>query len=213
MVEVTASSTPASSDEIRLALDAAWSELSRSARDYFHALILVETNRGRSLKQWNVGNLSAGGFSNGVEKLSNSNYWRPPWFSEPGELHDRMLAGEVPSAFRAFDDLQTGVAAFVQVLRGERYRGLVSSAERDDPKAFVSALRDSGYSSGYGPAHVDTFRSIIGEIRVTPMQAGDGRWGVAVPLVIAGTLLLTGLVFWGTIKPRSRAITRFSSRG
>jgi hypothetical protein len=214
MGEVPATNTPASSDEIRMALDLAWPELSPRARDYFHGLVLVETGNGKALKQWNVGNLSAGGFYSGSEKLVYPTYWRPPWFSGTGELHDRMIAGKAPSAFRAYSSLEQGVSAYVGLLRSRQYQALVVAADLDDVSGFVQALHDSGYSSDYGPKHVPTFSSIIRDIRgtyATHMQVAtpqSSHLGASTVLMVGGVLLLTGAVFWGKIKPRNGSLSR-----
>jgi len=114
MPEVPATRTPASMAEIAAALDAQ-GERPRNKRALLLAQISLETANGQSMVQHNVGNLA-------VPQSAQSGattFWRPPWFAPPTEatsernreLHQLMLDGKEPSAFRAFSSLGDGVAA------------------------------------------------------------------------------------------------------
>src|SRR5512138_2275109 len=137
MSEVPRTKTPLSPSALAAAID---SEIKAyptlvPARDYIVALARVETGNGASLIANNFGNLSAGGFSKGVEKLYSGDYWRPPWFADStNALHKKMLDGQAPSAFRAYGSASAGVRA---------YLGLLASAQvRDDGR--ISAVNFAG---------------------------------------------------------------------
>lgn len=170
------------------------------------ALIWLETGRGQSVTQYNYGNLAAGGYANGVEHISFEPFWRPAWYDdEKSSTHQRMLDGQAPSAFRAYGDSQEGMRAFVRLLAGSRYGGLVAAARSGSVESFVQALHDSGYSKDYGPQHAPTFRSLVSDIRsaaVLPMQTLHS--GVPDMLLIAVPVVLALAIFAMTLRPKRR---------
>lgn len=201
MAEVPRTATPISMAEARARLQQTWPELSSVELDYFQALVLVETGGGKSVIQHNFGNLSAGGFYNGVERLNFPTYWRPPWWDKPDDrTYDRMISGLAPSAFRAYASPEAGMAGYVSLLKSSGYGPLRAAASQDSVELFVNALRDTGYSKDYGPAHYGTFRSIIAKIRGTNATPGSVTKstsnGAIVPLVGGVVLLVASGVGW-----------------
>jgi hypothetical protein len=135
------------------------------------ALVWIETAHGHLMNN-NAGNITAS------DKWPG-NAWRPPWFDlsqgAPGssawaptsakliELHERMLHGQAPSAFRAYDSLIEGFQDFARVLRSQ-FKSVLEAAKTGDARTFVTALHDSGYSRDYSPAHVPTMTALQAEL-------------------------------------------------
>lgn len=149
---VPAVTTPITAEQARVHLVAALPGLDRNTGTLLLALVWIETAGGH-LQNFNAGNITASDRWPG-------NAWRPPWFtvdaSSPQhlvELHEAMLHGKAPSAFRAYDTLLAGFQDFVRVLQHQFPTVLVAAAS-GDASAFVRALHDSGYSHDYTPAHV-----------------------------------------------------------
>lgn len=144
---------------------------------YSMALAWLETARGRSVIQNNPGNLT---------KTANwtEDYWRPPWYPEKHDpkydaLHAKMLAGEAPSAFRAYTDQQTGWNDFAREIA--RRKTLLSAMEADDPLAVVRGLRTTGYSQDYTDATANSFRSLVAEFRSRNLFGGLRKVSEVVP--------------------------------
>lgn len=97
------------------------------------ALLWNENARGRSIIQYNWGNLSSSGHA-------DATFWRPPWYFEPGTLHDRMLAGGAPSAFRAFPSHEAGAHAWLDLLNEPRYSNVIEAAQSGDSEKFAQAV-------------------------------------------------------------------------
>lgn len=160
---VPAVPTPITAEQARVALVAAMPGIDRETGALLLALIWIETARG-NLKNFNAGNISAGPQWPG-------NAWRPPWFDlataaiSPRllDLHDRMLHGTAPSAFRAYDSLLAGFQDFVHVLKAV-FPTVLTAARTGDARTFVQALHDSGYSKDYSPAHVPGMTALQAEL-------------------------------------------------
>lgn len=93
------------------------------------AQIALETGRGKACQNFNVGNLSA---HDGLP----GEWYRPPWFEVNSDssqrmrdLHSKMLAGEVPRAFRSFRSFPAGVSGYVSIARA---LGVLDAAETGD---------------------------------------------------------------------------------
>jgi hypothetical protein len=180
-------STPISAEHARDALLAAAPSLNRPTAALLLALIWIETGRG-NLMNWNAGNITAN------DKWPG-NAWRPPWFeasSDPhlAELHERMLAGTAPSAFRAYDSATHGFADFVATLN-RQFPSVLAAASTGDPAAFVAALHDSGYSRDYRPVHIASFAALQHQLEplVAHLPAGAGVAGLAVAGIALALLL------------------------
>lgn len=181
--------TPISAEHARDALAAAMPGIDRESASLLLSLIWVETARGHMMN-WNAGNITASAAWAG-------DAWRPPWFA-PSEdprlaaLHERMLAGTAPSAFRAYNSATEGFADFAHVLQ-RQFASVLEAARSGNPAAFVQALHDSGYSRDYTLAHVPTFaqlRELFAPL-VAHFPAGAVAGGVAgvALLVVAGLVV------------------------
>lgn len=186
---VPAASTPISPEHARDALLAALPGLDRESAALLLALGRVET--GGVPMNNNPGNVSASSRWEG-------DAWRPPWF-EPNNpspklaaLHERMLKGEAPSAFRSYPSAPLGYQDFARVLKGV-FPSVLAAAKTGDPAAFVGALHDSGYSRDYTAAHIPTFVSLREKFLplVAHLPAGAGvAGGAAVVAFAAGAIYL-----------------------
>lgn len=160
---VPAVATPITAEQARVALVAALPGVDRETGTLLLALVWIETARGH-LMNHNAGNITAGPQWPG-------DAWRPPWFelsdaaSSPHllELHEKMLHGKAPSAFRAYGSLLEGFQDFAHVLQ-HQFRSVLDAAKTGDARAFVTALHDSGYSRDYSPAHVPTITALQSEL-------------------------------------------------
>lgn len=159
---VPAVATPITAEQARVALVAAMPGIDRETGSLLLALVWIETARGH-LMNWNAGNITAGPKWEGAA-------WRPPWFelneaSTPKlvELHERMLHGTAPSAFRAYGSLLEGFQDFARVLRSQ-FASVLTAAGTGDARTFVQALHDSGYSRDYSPAHVPNMTALQAEL-------------------------------------------------
>lgn len=149
---VPAVTTPVSAEQARVHLVAAMPGIDRDTGTLLLALIWIETAGGH-LQNFNAGNITANDRWPGGA-------WRPPWFvvdanSPPimQHLHEAMLHGKAPSAFRAYGSMLEGFQDFVRVLQ-RQFASVLEAAKSGDAAAFVRALHDSGYSHDYTPAHV-----------------------------------------------------------
>lgn len=150
---VPAVSTPISAEHARDALAAAMPGIDRDSASLLLGLVWVETGGGHLVSN-NAGNITAN------DKWPGG-AWRPPWFAPSDDphlqaLHDRMLAGQAPSAFRAYDSAPDGFKDFARVLKSQ-FRPVLEAARTGSPGLFVQGLHDSGYSKDYTLAHVPSF--------------------------------------------------------
>ncbi len=152
-----------------------------------------------------IGNISAAGFVNGAEVSHWSGLaWRPPWFEEPGdgatdrnrELHEAMLEGHEPSAFRAYNSLSEAVASFRDLLL-RRFPQMVEAAAAGDPHAFGRAYVESGYCGNCDPlSSENSIKRRIAELReehafdeITFSGPSSGQGGGDLtPLLVAGAV-------------------------
>jgi hypothetical protein len=163
MQVVPAVPTPITAEQARVALVAAMPGIDRETGALLLALVWIETARGH-LMNFNAGNITAS------DKWPG-NAWRPPWFelsdaaSSPHllELHEKMLHGKAPSAFRAYGSQLEGFEDFARVLKAQ-FPSVLAAAATGDARAFVQALHDSGYSRDYSPAHVPNMTSLQAEL-------------------------------------------------
>jgi hypothetical protein len=186
---VPAVATQMSAEHARDALRASMPGIDRESAALLLALIWVETGQGVHCFNWNVGNITASDAWGGGA-------WRPPWFapsSDPhlSELHTRMLAGQAPSAFRAYDSLPQGFADFVHTLQSS-FPSVLKAAATGDAAAFVAALHDSRYSTDYNASHIPTFRTLATHFAelVASFPAGSVAAGAGGALVVVGILLI-----------------------
>jgi hypothetical protein len=164
--------TPITEQQARDALRSAYSAVFGHAPDIDEAALLlalvwIETKHGDSVQNFSPGNITAG-------ETYQGDAWRPPWF-ELGEsptprnrdLHEQMLQGKAPRAFRAFPSLEAGMRDFVQTLRTSFPEVLVA-AKGADPDAFREALSQR-YSGDYrNTAATATLTSFMREFGGSP---------------------------------------------
>lgn len=153
MIVVPAKRTPLTPEAASRAVLSSWDAVFGGAPDLetfalIMALVWIETARGTSLMNYNFGNIIAS------EKYQGK-AWRPPWYNPPTEatsernrhLHEEMLAGRAPSAFRAYDTPEQGSLDFVQQLQ-RSFPEVVNAASTGDVDAFRRALSQK-YSKDY----------------------------------------------------------------
>jgi hypothetical protein len=192
MLEVPRTVTPLALGAIRPLIEAAFAGLGRplSALEAvnFAALVAIETARGQSVQNGNVGNITAGPTYTGP-------VWRPPWFQDEAHpLHAVMLAGKAPSAFRAYDSLAAGAKDFAQLLLSEKYAPLVRAANQPSADVFRVALSER-YSPDYkNPKSTATLEALQREFG---LNVAAGSAGLA-------SLLLLGVGVWAWLRSRPR---------
>jgi hypothetical protein len=185
--------TPLTPTEARDGLLAAMPGLNRPTAALLLALVWLETARGRSVQNFNVGNITAN------DRWTGS-AWLPPWFA-PGQtdphlrdLHERMIAGTAPMAFRAYGSAAEGFADFARVLNSQ-FRSVVAAAGTGDPAAFVHALHDSGYSRDYNVTHIasvsqlrDQFEALVAHLPAGAGVAAGGAFVLGAALIAIALL-------------------------
>lgn len=156
MKVVPRQTTRLEADETRDALLLAWPEVDRETAASLLSLLWVETGRGASCQNWNVGNLSA-------SPRYPGDVWRPPWFEmtessteRDARLHQKMLAKQAPEAFRSYRSLTEGMRDFVRLIRLPQYRPVLEAAQTGEILPFVKALSQK-YSADYSPDHWPAF--------------------------------------------------------
>lgn len=205
--------TPASSSEAMAAVKEAYisvmghePELSREL-PLLMALVWLETGRGQSLNNHNVGNISASPNYNG-------NAWLPPWFevddtsSERNiKLHEAMLNHEAPSAFRAYDSLDDGAHDFMVQLN-RTFPEVLEAAADGSPEGFRNALAQA-YSKDYRNTPPKTFESLAKEFGFVP-NVGGKRTLPVLPVVafigVAGILAYAAKKLFSSPNPDSNLL-------
>jgi hypothetical protein len=151
MSEVPATRTPITREQAAAALVAAWPDVDRETAAMLLALAWMETGQGHNAVQHSPGNITAG------EEYPS--LWRPPWYPEPTpetpaklvRLHELMLAGRAPKAFRAYPNWEAGFSNFRTFLL-QNYERLLAEASTGDVSRFRAELARK-YSGDYTPAH------------------------------------------------------------
>lgn len=211
MGEVPATATPlGAAEQVPIFLDA-WASVfgdqpARSQAEWLlGGLLWNENAKGRAIIQHNWGNLSSTGKS--------GDFWRPPWFDQAKidqmegarqrrmqRLHDRMVRGEEPSAFRAWPDHATGARVWLSRLR-DTFPGILRAAKRNSARALAKAVFRSRYCVSPAcdsAANVEQRRLLRDEVRraglfATLASSGSRGGGV---VVLVGLAALTGAVAW-----------------
>lgn len=127
---------------------------SRQVARLLLALFAEETGNGTQAQNYSPGNVTASAAWAG-------DAWRPPWFdvtpeSSPRDqnLHAKMLQGQAPSAFRAYDSWPEGFANWWDVLV-KSFPEVVAAAATGDPVEFTRALSKK-YSRDYANPAAET---------------------------------------------------------
>lgn len=174
-MEFAGNSTPVAPADMASALVRAYSQRfghppDRETATLLLALLFLEHDHGRAVIEHNWGNVS-------TKAGPDVDYWLPPWVDlekveardddDPRkarylQLHQAMLDGKAPSAFRAFRDDESGLAVFFGTVAPSMY----AAAATGDPEAFANAY----WSSGYCPDQAckdsaPSFKKLQAEIR------------------------------------------------
>ncbi len=183
MLVVARSPTPLSQSAfpglIEQAFQAEQAPLRGVQRMMLAVLASIETGRGRAIQNHNVGNITAGPNYAGA-------VWRPPWF-DPAEaasserlarLHQEMLAGRAPAAFRAYDSRDEGARDFARVLL-RSFPEVMRAALIPNAERFRAALAEK-YSPDYrNPKTGEALAQLMREYGITTTNAGAGGLFVA----------------------------------
>jgi hypothetical protein len=205
--------TPVSArDALRAVGDSYAAELGRRATSTALALILalvwVETARGRSVQNFNLGNITA-------SEAYSGDAWRPPWFEPASDadqrtirLHEAMERGEAPRAFRAYSSLDQGARDFVRSLRRD-FPDVLASAELGDPDAFrveLSRKYSKDYEDPASTASIAQFQTEFAAL-LPPDPAGgvvtsSSSSGTAVRIVVAlaAAAAAGGALYWFVLR-------------
>lgn len=150
------------------------------------ALIALEVARGKAVNNHNLGNIS-------VSESFSGTAWRPPWFevdsnsSERNKfLHEEMLAGRAPRAFRAYSTLADGAGDWARRMATTFKSALEAAA--GPTEAFRVAL-SKGYSHEYSnPAAGKTLAALVTEFGGDPggIAPSGGSRGRGIVFAIAG---------------------------
>jgi hypothetical protein len=169
--EVASTVTPVSESEAVALLSVALTDVLGSPPPenvalLFLALAMVESANGKKVVANNPGNLFARGYRNGAEySVWAGDYWRPSWFDDvTAALHAKMLTGDAPSAFRAYDTPSEGWRDYIALLLTPAKRSVLVAANAGDVSAFVTALHEK-YSADYTAKHESTFERLIAGYR------------------------------------------------
>lgn len=156
-------------------------------------LVSIETARGASVMNHNLGNITAGPQFPGA-------VWRPPWF-DPAEaqasprlqrLHQEMLAGRAPSAFRAYPTREEGARDFARTLK-RNFPEVLRAATVASAENFRDALSQK-YSRDFArPGVAESLAKLMREFGITTGAGIGAVSGVAafVLLFLAWKLLRT----------------------
>lgn len=160
-------STPKSLEEIAAELREAFAAetgrpLDATTGALLTAQILAETANGASVKNNSPANISA-------SKSWPGDAWRPPWFEVNAEsgprmllLHEQMLRGQAPSAFRAFASWSQGMRDYVGTLQ----RQFPTILAARTPRELAHAIFDSGYTRDHTPEATEpTFTALVDRVR------------------------------------------------
>lgn len=160
------------------------------------AQIWIETGQGKSLMNYNPGNLSGS---------YNGDYWRPPWYEVTEDskerykkLHELMLQNKVPNKFQAYPDFTTGFEQYIQqIYMKDRFKPLLEAGMSGDAFEFASAIFYTGYcpdDPGCRPENtyktIETFQKKFREEGVFSFNGGDIASSNGSFLLVAAPALL-----------------------
>jgi len=192
--------TPESAASVRAALSGAFARLASATPSddllgYMMAQTALETGRWQSLKNFNLGNITAA-------EVSDATAWRPPWFAPPfaterdAELHEKMLRGAAPRAFMSYPNLESGAFDYVRRLHTQ-FPEIVTAMETGDARKVATAINHNYCRGCFEVEHTRSLRSLAEEFGArgrAPIRSGHfGFW----MLGIGGSYLLAR---WGLKK-------------
>lgn len=184
MAEVPATATPLAPEQTAPAFIRAWARVfpksmpSRSQAEWLLALLWNENARGRAIIQHNWGNLS-------THPSRGGDYWRPPWFdrakieamdeprrSQMLHIHERMLEGQEPEAFRAWPDQETGARQWISSLK-RTFPSILRASKKNSAVAMQNAVYGSNYCvSPACKTIAPSYRKLRADIRRQGLFAG-----------------------------------------
>lgn len=150
----------------------------------------IETGRGKSVQNNNIGNLSAAP-SYAFE------VWRPPWFEAPGpnasernrRLHVEMKQGRAPSAFRAYTTPDEGAEDYARMLL-KTFPNVLEAAKTVNANALRVEL-SKAYSKDYAdPRHTVTLARLQAEYGLDSPQVQVAAVSGLVALAIGAAIAL-----------------------
>jgi hypothetical protein len=150
--EVQRQSTPTTPEQLKQILLSIDDTFSPEAADLFVKHIQFENGANfKSILNNNIGNLTAN------PNRWQGNYWRPPWYN-PGpnaskrdlDLNAKMKAGKAPVAFRAYNSLEDGVKAYVDMVK-KTFPSVDKALRSANALAMAEALKTSGYCPDCDP--------------------------------------------------------------
>jgi hypothetical protein len=150
-------------------------------------LAAIETGRGQSTQNFNIGAISAG-------PTYPFEVWRPPWFEpEPGErnarLHTEMKKGRAPSAFRAYTSAEEGAEDFARVLLSQ-HQNVLEAAKVVNADLLRRELAKA-YSKDYAnPRHTETFARLQREFGLDSPSVVLPATSAVVVLAVAAAIAL-----------------------
>lgn len=210
-------STPITAQDAKSAVSAAFSgaigrEATSKELPLLMALVWLETGRGKSTKNNNLGNISASSKYSG-------DAWRPPWYDGPGpdtsvkltNLHQSMLDGKAPSAFRSYDTVERGASDFVSQLKNI-FPEVLEAAGTGNPTKFRDALAQK-YSADYKSTSPATFANLAKEFKGSePQEPKSPKGGHFMRnLVIGAGVLALGYAVKQTFFPPKKPKTVVAS--
>lgn len=192
MIVVPRKNTPLTMEQIKTAVANTWDgDLSQNELANLSALVAIETGRGKSVQNHSPGNVTAAQSYPGM-------VWRPPWFElTPSSsdrdirLHELMLKGQAPSAFRAYNSFQEGFADWRKMLE-KSFPEVLAAAKGSAGEQFGNALAQK-YSGDY-KNNTAAFRSLellADEFGGTSVLGGGGGSGLV--WIGAGALAAAGV--------------------
>lgn len=153
-------------------------------------LACIETGRGQSTQNFNIGFISAA-------PSYPHEVFRPPWFDPPTSntparyrhLHAEMKAGRAPSAFRAYSSAEEGAEDFARVLLSQ-HQNVLEAAKVVNPDLLRRELAKA-YSKDYAnPKHTETFARLQREYGLDSPSIVLPTTSAAVVLAVAAAIAL-----------------------
>lgn len=215
MAEVPATATPLAASETAPAFLTAWAQVfggapTRSQAEWLLAFLWNENAKGRAFIQHNWGNLSTSG--------NSGDYWRPPWFDpakfellpEPKRslyrsIHERMLRGEEPSAFRAFSSHEIGAIVWLERLR-DNFPSILEASRKNSAVAMQDAIFQSHYCTSPGcRTNAPSYKALRDEVRAMGLfdelagssssSSSSKGSGGAFAVVLLGAVVIGGVAW------------------
>jgi hypothetical protein len=193
-IQVAKERTPVAASDVYAALSQAWSSVvggtpSRSSLLVLLAQTAFETGQWASMWNYNLGNIKhVTGDGNTYIELTCTEY------DSSGNPYSS------PCYFRAYNDLTSGAAAFIQFLsKSSRYSSAWAAVLDGDPHTFVQQLKADGYFTGseasYESQVVSYFTKFNGQLPSTVPNGMQTPTGPSIWITLLGGLALGGAAY------------------